>query len=202
MPLESAHKTSTAGHVVSPASDGKWNSDPLSTKCSVTWSLLFLYLLQQLLCPTLPLQDKMVRPTPLLVHWTHNKRLRLPVRISGTYSAHYVTCHVIKSEFWFHDLHSGFLSVNDLCDVLNAVWEARSKWYNMGLELGSSPGTLDTLSLKGRDDPDLCITYMIKDWLNNGDPRPSWAAVIKALKAPIVGYGKLAEQLCAPPHTS
>ena len=87
------------------------------------------------------------------------------------------------------------LGINNLSDVLETVWEARSKWYNIGLKLGTSSGTLDSISSKGRDDPDLCITPMIKDWLNNGNPQPTWAAVAKALKSPMVGYGHLAEQL-------
>ena len=90
--------------------------------------------------------------------------------------------------------------MNDLRDVQKVVWEARSRWYNMGLKLGTSPGTLNAIRLTERDDPDLCITHMIKDWLNNGNPQPTWAAVAKALKSPIVGYGYLAEQL--PKHTT
>ena len=92
-------------------------------------------------------------------------------------------------------LHAGHLTINDLGDVLEAVWEARSKWYNIGLKLGTSAGSLDSVSLAGRDNPDLCVTAMIKDWLNNSKLRPTWAAVTKALKSPMVGYGHLAEQL-------
>ena len=87
------------------------------------------------------------------------------------------------------------LSINDLGAVLEAVWEARSRWYNMGLKLGTSPGTLDAIKLEAKESPDNCITAMIKDWLNNGKPRPTWAAVAKALRSPMVGYGHLAEQL-------
>ena len=68
----------------------------------------------------------------------------------------------------------------------------------MGLELGTSPGTLDAIKTVAKENPDDCITLMIKDWLNNGNPRPTWAAVAEALKSPMVGYGHLAGQL--PPH--
>ena len=78
---------------------------------------------------------------------------------------------------------------------MEAVWEARSKWYNIGLKLGTSPGTLDAISVTGRDNPNLYITLMMKEWLKNGHPQPTWAAVAKALKSPMVGYGHLAEQL-------
>ena len=86
------------------------------------------------------------------------------------------------------------LSINDLGVVIEAVWEARSKWYNIGLKLGISPGTLD--AIKGANqNPDECFTDMIKDWLNNGKPRPTWAAMTEALESRMVGYGDLAKKL-------
>ena len=92
------------------------------------------------------------------------------------------------------------LDINDLGDVLEAVWEARARWYIIGLKLGTSPGTLDAIKTGAKENPDDCIMAMIKDWLNNGKPRPTWAAVAKALKSPMVGYAHLAELL--PPRTT
>jgi hypothetical protein len=89
------------------------------------------------------------------------------------------------------------LSIDNLRDVLKAVWEARSKWYNIGLELGISAGTLDSISKTANQNPDDCITAMIKDWLRNEKPKPSWAAVANALKSPMVGYAQLAKELPA-----
>ena len=89
---------------------------------------------------------------------------------------------------------SGCLSIDDLCDVLELVWEARAMWYNIGLKLGTSPGTLDAINTANRN-PDDCLRVLIKDWLNNGKPNPTWAAVAKALRSPMVGYGHLAEQI-------
>ena len=87
------------------------------------------------------------------------------------------------------------LITDDLGDVLESVWEARAKWYNIGLKLGVSVGTLDSINKAANQNPDNCLTAVIKDWLKNGKPKPSWAAVAKALKSPMVGYGHLAEQL-------
>ena len=95
-------------------------------------------------------------------------------------------------------IHVGCLSIDNLGDVLEAVWEARSKWYNIGLKLGVSVGTLDSISKAANQNPDDCLTAMIKDWLRNGKPKPTWAAVAKALKSPMVGYAQLAEQLPPP----
>ena len=78
------------------------------------------------------------------------------------------------------------------------MWEARSKWYNIGLKLGVPVGTLDSISKAANQNPDDCFTAMIKDWLRNGKPKPTWATVAKALKSPMVGYAQLAEQLPLP----
>ena len=75
---------------------------------------------------------------------------------------------------------------------------ARAKWYNIGLKLGVPVGTLDSISEAANQNPDSCLTAMIKDWLRNGKPKPTWAAVAKALKSPMVGYEHLAEQLPPP----
>ena len=79
---------------------------------------------------------------------------------------------------------------------MEVVWEARSKWYNIGLKLGISPGTLDAIENQANQNLDKCFTTMIKDWLNNGKTQPTWAAITHALKSPMVGYSDLANKLC------
>ena len=69
------------------------------------------------------------------------------------------------------------------------------KWFNIGLKLGISVGTLNAIKKNNSQDPDDCLTAMLEYWLNNGKPKPSWAAVANALKSPMVGYAHLAEQL-------
>ena len=94
-------------------------------------------------------------------------------------------------------IYAGELSIDDIGDVLEAVWEARVKWYNIGLKLGISAGTLDSISKANNQNPDDCLTAMIKDWLKNGKPKPSWAQLAKALKSRMVGYAQLIEELPA-----
>ena len=90
---------------------------------------------------------------------------------------------------------AGKLTIDHLGDVLEAVWEARVKWFNIGLKLGISVGTLNAIKKNNSQDPDDCLTAMLEYWLNNGKPKPSWAAVANALKSPMVGYAQLAEEL-------
>ena len=69
------------------------------------------------------------------------------------------------------------------------------KWYNIGLELGIAPNTLDSIRKANNQNPDDCLTNMIKDWLKNGKTERSWAALAKALKSRMVGYAQLSKEL-------
>ena len=54
------------------------------------------------------------------------------------------------------------------------------------------PGTLDTI--KGdNDNIDDRFRAMLTEWLKMVKPRPSFAALSKALQSPTVGFGHLAE---------
>ena len=90
-------------------------------------------------------------------------------------------------------MYIDFLDINDLRVVLTAVWEARAKWHSIGIMLGISPGTLDAIKAKGN--PDDCITAIIEDWLKNGKPQPTWAALEKTLKSTVVGRVDLATEI-------
>ena len=81
----------------------------------------------------------------------------------------------------------------DLASVQTAVWEVRAEWYNIGLQLGLSAGTLDAIKLGNQSNPDTCFTEVLKLWLR-GSGR-SWSDLARALRAPTVGYEHLAEQL-------
>ena len=86
--------------------------------------------------------------------------------------------------------------MKDLRKIQRAAWEARAKWYNIGVELDMDPGTLDTL--KGNnDDIDDRFRAMLMTWLKTVQPRPTLAALAEALQSPTVGFGHLAEQVQA-----
>ena len=87
--------------------------------------------------------------------------------------------------------------MDDLASVQTAVWEGRAKWYNIGLDLGLTAGTLDAIKLSNHHDADDCFTATLKEWLSRSDLRPSWSGLATSLRAPPVGLGYLAEQLMA-----
>ena len=86
--------------------------------------------------------------------------------------------------------------MKDLRKVQRATWEARAKWYNIGVELEIDPGTLDTI--KGNnDDIDDRFRAMLMTWLKTVEPKPTLAALAEALQSPTVGFGHLTEQVQA-----
>ena len=86
------------------------------------------------------------------------------------------------------------LTKNDLRIVRNGVLSVSSKWYDLGLELGISPDHLDAIR-KGNDDPQDCLREVLKRWLADVEPAPTWRTVIIALRNPAVGHHSLAEEL-------
>jgi len=89
---------------------------------------------------------------------------------------------------------SGQLTLGDLNEVLGALHEASAKWFNIGLGLKLSVGTLDIVSADFRYVVD-CLREMCSHWLRRIDPHPSWNALIRVLESPLVGERHLAQQL-------
>jgi hypothetical protein len=90
------------------------------------------------------------------------------------------------------------LSTKDLSKVQRAAWDARTKWYNIGLELEIDPETLDVIEGNNKD-IDKQFRAMLTTWLKMVDPRPTWEALAEALRSPTVGYKHLAEYCTLPP---
>ena len=86
------------------------------------------------------------------------------------------------------------LSEADLSAVLQDIHPARTKWYNIGLQLGVLATDLDAIRAQyANPEDDLC--EMLKKWLKVADPVPTWEAVVNALKNVTVEEFQLAERL-------
>ena len=85
--------------------------------------------------------------------------------------------------------------MKDLAAVQKAVWEARAKWYNIGLELGISAGTLDNIKKRNGNDGDTCLRDMLAEWLRDAAIISTWGGLSLALRATTVGEGQLSLQL-------
>ena len=86
------------------------------------------------------------------------------------------------------------LSVDDLASVLRVVWEGRAKWYNIGLELGLTAGTLDAIRLTNNCNVDQCFTETLKEWLKQLK-HPSWSDLARSLRVQTVGMEYLVKKL-------
>ena len=79
--------------------------------------------------------------------------------------------------------------------LLNALHPVRASWYNIGLELDIPHTTLDCFKLNCSDSSDL-MREMLVHWLKTTvDPLPTWEAVVRALRSPIINEWFVAEQL-------
>ena len=81
------------------------------------------------------------------------------------------------------------LTLSELSEVLNAVWDRRSKWYNIGLGLGIESSTLDATSRNCHHQCEDCLREVLKEWLKQVEPRPTWDALQEALNLPSVVSG-------------
>ena len=88
------------------------------------------------------------------------------------------------------------LDISDLRSVRNAMWSARNKWFDIGLELNIDSGTLDVIYQNERD-MGRCLMEMLTVWLRT-ESKPTWTALAKALRSASVGHHALAEQLLVP----
>ena len=77
-------------------------------------------------------------------------------------------------------------TTDDIKKVIDIVWEARIKWYDIGIQLGLKVNSLDVIKHNNNDKPDDCITEMLKIWLRQGGA--THEALIGALNHETVGF--------------
>ena len=86
------------------------------------------------------------------------------------------------------------LSVNDLPVVMEELNDIRAKWYDIGLQLRMSVGTLDAIK-EQYDDPSHCLRETLKTWLKTCPSLPTWKNIVYALRSSAVGEVRLAADL-------
>ena len=70
----------------------------------------------------------------------------------------------------------------DLNTVQDALQSAAQKWYDLGLQLELGGHTLHVVESETGKDHSYYLNEMLRVWMEREDPRPSWRAVIEALK--------------------
>ena len=88
----------------------------------------------------------------------------------------------------------GPLTSGDLKKVLDSLWEARTEWFYIGIQLDMETSDLKVIK-KNHDEAGLCFTKMLTEWLKRMNPPPTWKALVDALKSRTVGYEQLADTI-------
>ena len=93
------------------------------------------------------------------------------------------------------------LSVDDVQVVREELNDVRAKWYDIGMQLRVSVGTLDAIKTQ-YSGPSDCLRETLITWLKSYPPHSTWRKVVEALKSSIVGEARLAANLeqkyCSP----
>ena len=79
--------------------------------------------------------------------------------------------------------------------VRSALWEARCKWYDIGVELDVESSTLDVISTECQGKVEDCFRTVLTKWLNRVEPKSSWSALVEALESPAVDLPNLADKI-------
>lgn len=66
-------------------------------------------------------------------------------------------------------------------ELIDALSEARANWYDLGLRLDISDGTLDAIKAN-HDKVEDCLRKMLQQWLQTY-PEREWSAIVTALIA-------------------
>ena len=86
------------------------------------------------------------------------------------------------------------LSEKNLLNVMEELADVRAKWYNIGLGLGLSVGTLDGIKADHSNISD-CLREALKTWLKTNLPPPTWSKVLETLRTKTVDEARLAAHL-------
>ena len=83
----------------------------------------------------------------------------------------------------------------DLKTVRTALWDARCKWYDIGVELDLDTATLDSINTTHCKQVEDCFREILSKWLEVATPCPSWKALVKALRSPAVDFPQVASKI-------
>ena len=73
--------------------------------------------------------------------------------------------------------------VPGLVELQDALSEVRARWYDLGLRLGLTPGTLDAIKTTYHHVADDCMREMLRTWLQETSKKACWSDVVAALRA-------------------
>ena len=86
------------------------------------------------------------------------------------------------------------MDIDDFAEVQEALWEARFKWYNIGIRLKLKVPDLNCIKFEPGIDLEEKFNRMINSWLNMGESC-TWPTLCGALTHPTVAMPNVAEEV-------
>ena len=86
-------------------------------------------------------------------------------------------------------------SLEDLRHIIEALVEVKHKWFQIGIQLGLSPSTLECIEGQCSNSFDKALYEMIKEWLKLSDQPHTWNDIVHALRLKSVDEGTLAGKI-------
>ena len=78
--------------------------------------------------------------------------------------------------------HAEYLCIDNTRELLDLLWDYRSKWNLLGIQLGIDDSTLEAIDMDQRKTEN-ALVEVIKKWLRRVDPRPTRSALTMALQS-------------------
>ena len=85
------------------------------------------------------------------------------------------------------------LTQEDTSTIYDKLFNARTKWFNIGLTLKVDNETLQSIRIRHREDPDKCLLEMIAYTLKACSL--TWRDLCDCLRSPTVAHNELAEEI-------
>ena len=95
-------------------------------------------------------------------------------------------------------VHSNPSDERSLRTILDSISTLAAEWFNLGVALGLSSGTLWEIESNYQGDAHRCLTEMVIAWLQMKDnSQPSWRLLASALSSPLVNRIEIATMITA-----
>ena len=86
------------------------------------------------------------------------------------------------------------LSPDDAGNVLEELFDAKPKAHLLGLMMNVKPSDVDATQATYQQ-PEDRLLQIIKIFLQQAEPRPTWRVIVEALRSPVVGLTALARRV-------
>ena len=95
-------------------------------------------------------------------------------------------CYILQYLFLCAVNATTELNMDNLIELLECLWSARSCWHNIGIALKIDVPTLEVIK-QDHDRTDDCFREVIQKWLRDNKSKSCWKLLAEALSSRLVG---------------